>query len=74
MENSTFEQNLKDLESIVTSLEKGDMSLDDCIKNFEKGIELSHKCSKSLDEAERKINVLVSTENGLEEENFALNE
>lgn len=74
MENNTFEQNLKELENIVTTLEKGDMSLDDCIKNFEKGIELSNKCSKSLDEAERKINVLVSKENGLEEENFSVSE
>lgn len=74
MENNTFEQSLKDLENIVLELEKGEMSLDDSIKNFEKGIELSRECSKKLEEAEKKINVLVSTENGLEEKTFAVTE
>lgn len=74
MENNTFEQSLKDLENIVLELEKGEMSLDDSIKNFEKGIELSRECSKKLEEAEKKINVLVSTENGVEEKTFAVTE
>lgn len=74
MENNTFEQSLKDLENIVLELEKGEMTLDDSIKNFEKGIELSRECSKKLEEAEKKINVLVSTENGLEEKTFAATE
>lgn len=74
MENNTFEQSLKDLEKIVLELEKGEMSLDDSISSFEKGIALSRECSKKLDEAEKKINVLVSTENGLEEKTFAVTE
>lgn len=74
MENNTFEQSLKDLENIVLELEKGEMSLDDSIKKFEKGIELSRECSKKLEEAEKKINVLVSTENGVEEKTFAVTE
>lgn len=74
MENNTFEQSLKDLEKIVLELEKGEMSLDDSISSFEKGIALSRECSKKLDEAEKKINVLVSAENGLEEKTFAVTE
>ena len=69
MENS-FEQNLKELEQVVQELERGDLSLDKAIENFEKGIKLSKDCEKSLDEAERKINILVSKDGELTEETF----
>lgn len=59
MEN-TFEQSLKELESVVLELEKGDLTLDKAIENFEKGMELSKNCSKRLEEAEKKINVLLN--------------
>ena len=69
MENS-FEQSLKDLEQVVNELEKGDLSLDKAIENFEKGIKLSKKCNEKLDEAEKKINVLVNKEGQIEEDVF----
>ena len=70
-EEKTFEENLKELEDIATKLESGDLGLDDAIKEFEKGIKLSKECSNKLDEAEKKINILVQGEDGkLEEENF----
>jgi len=69
MEN-TFEQSLKDLEQVVLELEKGDLSLDKAIENFERGIELSKTCNKKLDEAEKKINILVKKEDAIQEENF----
>ena len=74
-EEKTFEDNLKELEDIATKLESGDLGLDDAIKEFEKGIKLSKECSNKLDEAEKKINILVQGEDGkLEEENFVSEE
>ena len=73
MEN-TFEQSLKELEQVVLELEKGDLTLDKAIENFEKGMELSVACSKKLDEAEKKINILVKKEDGVKEETFVATE
>ncbi len=74
-EEKTFEENLKELEDIATSLESGNLGLDEAIKEFEKGIKLSKECSNKLDEAEKKINILVQGENGeLKEENFVSEE
>lgn len=71
---STFEQSLKELEQVVGELEKGDLTLDKAIENFEKGIGLAKACSKKLDEAEKKINILVKKEDKIEEEAFAATE
>lgn len=65
-----FEETMKKLEDITGELEKGDLSLEDSVKKFEEGMELSKKASKILDEAEKKINILIQKENGIEEENF----
>ena len=74
-EEKTFEENLKELEDIATNLESGDLGLDEAIKEFEKGIKLSKECSNKLDEAEKKINILVQGEDGtLQEENFVAKE
>lgn len=70
-EEKTFEESLNELEKIATKLENGDIGLDEAIKEFEKGIKLSKECSQKLDEAERKINILVQSENGeLKEQDF----
>lgn len=66
----SFEDNIKELEKVVTDLEKGELSLDDSIKIFEKGIQLSKECNKSLDEAEQKINILVESNGKMVEEPF----
>lgn len=69
--NESFEDNLNELETIAKKLESSDLSLDDAIKEFERGIKLSKECTKKLDEAEKKINILVQGEDGdLKEENF----
>lgn len=66
-----FEKNLKELEEVVKSLESGNVGLDDMLSLFERGIKLTKSCTKLLDEAEQKINVLVKGENGeLVEEKF----
>lgn len=66
-----FEDTMKELEEIVQVLEKGELNLDDSIKEFEKGMKLSKEASKYLEEAEKKITILVKDNNGeLQEEEF----
>ena len=74
-ENKTFEESLSELEQIASNLESGNLGLDEAIKEFEKGIKLYKECSQKLDEAEKKINILVQGEDGeLKEENFIAEE
>lgn len=56
-----FEKSMTDLEEIVMQLEKGELSLDDSLKQFEKGIVLARKCQEILQQAEQKIEMLAST-------------
>ena len=59
-----FEYAMARLETIVAELEKGDLPLDDSLKIFEEGIRLSKNCLKVLEEAERKVEVLIQDKNG----------
>ncbi|MCP9454825.1 MAG: exodeoxyribonuclease VII small subunit [Nitrospira sp.] len=59
-----FEQAMARLEAIVAELEKGELSLDESLKIFEEGVRLSKHCLKVLEEAERKIEILVQDKNG----------
>lgn len=59
-----FEQAMARLEAIVGELEKGELPLDESLKIFEEGIRLSKNCLKVLEEAERKVEVLVQDKNG----------
>ncbi len=62
-ENSfDFEKSLNELEKIVSALEDNEISLDEAIKLFEKGIELSNKCRQTLEKAEIKITALTNKE------------
>jgi exodeoxyribonuclease VII small subunit len=54
-----FEKALAELEEIVATLEKGDLSLDAALKHFERGISLTRQCQASLKEAELKVEQLV---------------
>ena len=63
-DNVKFEQAVAELEEVVGKLEKGELTLDESIEFFQKGVELSKYCSKRLDEAERKITLLIEKENG----------
>jgi len=54
-----FEEALKKLEKIVEDLEKGDLSLDEALKKYQEGIELSRLCSQRLENAKKKIDILV---------------
>ncbi len=59
-----FEEALARLETIVSELEKGDLPLDDSLKIFEEGIKLSKNCLKMLDDAEKKIEIMVQEKDG----------
>jgi exodeoxyribonuclease VII small subunit len=59
-----FEQAMARLEAIVGELERGELPLDESLRIFEEGIRLSKSCLKVLEEAERKVEVLVQEKNG----------
>ena len=68
-----FEDALSELEGIVEKLERGELSLEESLTAFEEGIRLSRICSKRLDEAEKKIEILIKGEDGeLKTEEFDL--
>ncbi len=66
----SFEENLKNLEQIVNELEKGDLTLDKSIEKFETGMKIASSCNKILEEAEKKITMLVQNGENIEEKNF----
>jgi len=59
-----FETSLKKLEDVVHKLEGGSLTLDDSIKAFEEGVKHAAFCSKKLDEAERKVEILIKQRDG----------
>ncbi len=59
-----FEVSLKELEKIVRKLEDGDLALEESLKLFEDGVKLSRECQERLNQAERRIEVLLKDENG----------
>lgn len=70
-EDKSFEEMMQDLEQIAKDLESGDLSLDESVKKFEKGMEISRECSKILESAEKKISILVkNSDNHITEEKF----
>ena len=66
MDKNSLETNLKELESIVSKMEQGDMTLEDSIKSYEKGMLLLKMCQNSLKEIEQKV-LILSAENTLEQ-------
>ena len=66
----TFEENLQDLEAIVTKLETGDVALEDAIAEFQKGMALSKNLQKTLEDAEKTL-VKVMQADGTETEMHA---
>ncbi len=70
MAKANFEENMNKLETIVADLEKGDLNLDDSVKKFEEGIKISKECNEMLEEAEKKITILLQKEDKIEEEDF----
>ena len=60
----SFESSLEELEQIVRQLEGGDLPLDRSLELFEQGVRLSRECQKRLDEAERKVEILLRGSDG----------
>lgn len=59
-----FEEALARLDEIVRALEKGDLPLEESLKRFEEGVKLSKSCLKMLEEAERKVDILMADKTG----------
>ena len=64
MTDLKFEDCLARLEQIVSALETGNLPLEDSLKVFEEGVTLARHCSRYLDEAERRIELLVKDDTG----------
>ncbi|MEW6733033.1 MAG: exodeoxyribonuclease VII small subunit [Acidobacteriota bacterium] len=59
-----FEASLAELEKIVAEMEAGDLPLQRMLELFERGVQLSRHCQQQLDEAERKVELLVKGPDG----------
>ena len=71
MAKKSFEQSLKQLEQIVHEMESGELPLEQAIRKFEEGIELSKFCAQKLEETERKITLLMQAGWAVVEKSFA---
>ena len=71
MTTKTFEDSMTELETVVSQLEAGDVTLDESLNIFEKGIKLAKSCRKKLDEAEKRVKILTAGVDGeMSEEEF----
>ena len=61
-----FEKSLEELEKIVQRMEQGEQTLDQTLKDFERGMALSEQCQKSLDSAQQRVEKLVRKHGGYE--------
>ena len=71
MAKEKFEEALEKLEEIVKKMEAGEMTLEESLKAFEEGIKLSRLCAKKLDEADRRVELLLREEGELVTKPFA---
>lgn len=69
-EELNFEESMKKLEEIANELEKNELDLDTSVLKFEEGMKLSKQCSKMLEDAEKKISILIKNEDEINEEPF----
>ena len=69
-----FEKSLSELETLVEEMEQGDLSLEDSLKHFEKGIGLTTECQRALQSAELKVQELVEKNGKILEKDFDLND
>lgn len=66
----SFEDAMKELESVVSKLDSGDYSLEESITLFQKGVELSKFCSSRLEEIEKSVRILTDNGGRMEESDF----
>ena len=70
MAKEKFEDALKKLEDIVKKMEAGDLPLDEALKSFEEGIKLIRSCQDKLNEAQRRVEMLLGKEDSLQVKQF----
>ncbi len=68
---SGLEKSLEELEALVTRLESGDLSLEQALKEFERGVKLTRKCQTALQEAEQKVEILLRKTDSADPSPFA---
>ena len=61
---ASFEESLKQLETIISKLEKGDLPLEESVRLFEEGIRLSDACKTDIESAEGKVQILLKQKDG----------
>ena len=66
-----FEKALAELEQLVETMEKGDLTLEESLKQFERGVTLTRACQKALSEAEQKVRILTRDNESAELAEFA---
>jgi exodeoxyribonuclease VII small subunit len=67
----SFEDSLAELEQLVNRLERGDISLEESLQAFERGVNLTRTCQKALQEAEQKVQILIDKNGSQVLESFA---
>lgn len=65
-----FEELMGELEEITSKLETDKLSLDESVKLFEEGMKISKECNEKLEDAEKRITILLKTNDDIKEENF----
>ena len=65
-----FEELIEKLEEITNKLEKEQLSLDESVKLFEEGMQISKECNSKLEDAEKRITILINKNDEIKEENF----
>lgn len=73
MKKDSFEDKMQQLEQVVSELENGDMNLDESLVKFEDGMKLAKECNKILEDAEKKVTILLEKNGEIEEEDFEEN-
>ena len=68
--NINFEKTFAELEDLVNKIEEGDLSLEESLKCFERGMQLTKNCQQALSEAEQKVKILLEKNNNSSLENF----
>ena len=67
----SFEDALAELEQLVNRLERGDISLEESLQAFERGVNLTRTCQNALQEAEQKVQILIDKNGSQVLESFA---
>jgi exodeoxyribonuclease VII small subunit len=69
-----FEQALRELESVVERLERGDLPLEEALRVFERGVDLTRQCQGALKSAQQRVDALMKRNGELEPEPFSVSD